>query len=180
MTDIAAAQATQITTFASTRSGQTVGTGECFDLADQALRAAGAKSAADFGTVTPTANYVWGRAVTLATLQAGDIIQFSHYSYTVTTTTTVTNADGSSSTDTQVDTQSRPHHTAMVLSVGANGAVTVWEQNVAGVRSVMQNQLFFTTHADPPQVTTSGGSTTTVNRSVQVSGTRRYYRPQQR
>ena len=39
----------QVVAFARGKIGQCVGNGECFDLADQALRSAGAKSAADFG-----------------------------------------------------------------------------------------------------------------------------------
>jgi hypothetical protein len=43
---------TQVVQFAQARRRRRVGDGECFALADQALRHAGAKSASDFGTIT--------------------------------------------------------------------------------------------------------------------------------
>lgn len=43
------------------RKGTKVGSGECFDLADQALKDAGAKSAGDYGPVTPESDYRWGK-----------------------------------------------------------------------------------------------------------------------
>ncbi len=52
----------QIVVFATSKSGQRVGDGQCFALADQALKALGARSAADFGTVTADADYKWGSA----------------------------------------------------------------------------------------------------------------------
>ncbi len=66
----------KILSFAQGKSGTQVGTGECYDLADRALAEAGAKSASDFGTVTPTADYVWGQDVPLSQTRPGDILQF--------------------------------------------------------------------------------------------------------
>ena len=83
----------RVLAFARQRIGQVQGDGECFTLADDALRNAGAKSAADFGKVGPDIDYVWGQAVTRAGLQPGDIIQMRDYRADITTDTD--NPDGS-------------------------------------------------------------------------------------
>ena len=54
---------------------------ECFRLVDRALAGAGAKSAADFGTVAPDIDYVWGTPVSLADVRPGDIVQFRDYRF---------------------------------------------------------------------------------------------------
>ncbi len=140
-----------------------VGSGECFDLADQALRRAGAKSAADYGRVTPNADYRWGKPTTLAQLRPGDIIQFRHYRYD----RKMTRADGSW----RSAYEERPHHTAIVVSVDGDGAVTVLEQNAPPGSSVHRTQLFF---ADFDK--TSGGTRTT----IKVTGHFWFYRPETR
>ena len=84
--------------------------------------------------MTPDADYVWGSRVNLADVQSGDIIQFRNYHYDRT-------IDTATSTDT--DFQERPHHTAIVGSMGANGAITVLEQNVPDGSPVQRSQLFF-------------------------------------
>ena len=148
--------------FARGRTGQRVGAGECFDLADQALRSAGAKSAADFGQVVPNADYQWGAHVNLAELRPGDIIQFSGYRY-----------DRKIETDTAMDSdfQERPHHTAIVDHVDGNGAVTVLEQNAPEGSGVHGSQLFFAASS-----TDSGGRKITIT----VHGQFWFYRPQAR
>lgn len=145
----------QVISFASRNMGERVASGQCFDLADRALRAASARSAADFGTVTPDADYVWGTSVALADVRAGDIIQFRDYTYRL------TNDDGS------WEENERPHHTAIVASVGSNGVIDVYEQNVNGSMRVQRNRLYFANSA--------GGG-----RNVRVSGTFWFYRPQAR
>ncbi len=179
MADITSAQATQITQFASTRMGQQVGDGECFTLVDQALRGAAARSAASYGTITPEANYVWGRAITLGQAQAGDVIQFNNYRYVKTVTTKIVRRDGSENESTTEEEQSRPHHSAIVASVGGQGAVTVLEQNVEGARRVVRNGLFFTSRSEPPVITIdAAGTSTTVTTVITVSGQNWFYRPE--
>ena len=158
--------AEQVLSFARRQRGRRVGDGQCFALADRALRGAQAKSAADYGTVTPTADYVWGTSVTLAELQPGDIIQFRDYSFTRVVVTRETRQ-----TTTEEITQERPHHTAVVESVDADGAVTVLEQNSPEHSPVTRTQLFFTSGT-----TTSGNRTMTTT----VQGTFRFYRPEAR
>src|SRR5262245_59375518 len=71
----------QVLDFARQQVGQQVGDGECFALADTALRHAGAGSAADFGPVGRQTDYHWSsQQVTAANAQPGDIIQFRNFS----------------------------------------------------------------------------------------------------
>jgi hypothetical protein len=155
----------RVVSFASRRRGERVGNGECFTLADRALRSASAKSAADFGAVTPTTDYVWGTSVSLSDLQPGDIIQFRGYRYDREIVT-----ETSREITTTEDSQERPHHTAIVQSVDG-GAVTVLEQNAPEGSAVTRTQLFFTAGT-----TTSGNRTTT----IRVQGTFWFYRPEAR
>ncbi len=152
-----------VVAFARQKLGDWVGNGECFDLADLALRDAGAKSAADFGQVTPTANYRWGTTINLSQLRAGDIIQFRNYRFD----RNITEADGRWAED----FQERLHHTAVVDSVDGGGAVTVLEQNVPPGAEVTQCQLFFSNSQSD-----SNGTQT----NITVHGQFWFYRPQPR
>jgi len=123
----------RVHSFAVNHAAQQVGSGECFDLADQALRSAGARSAADYGQVTADADYRWGTAVQLADVQPGDVLQFRNYQVTVEVVVqrTKTFQDGSveESEETRTETYSRPHHTAIVSAKLGGGQLRVWEQN---------------------------------------------------
>ena len=158
--------ADQIVSYARRQRGERVGDGECFTLADRALRSAEARSARDYGAVSPDADYVWGTSVTLTDLRPGDVIQFRDYRYDREIVT-----ETSRETTTREDSQMRPHHTAIVQSVDGNGAVTVWEQNSPEGSPVTRTQLFFTAGT-----TTSGNRTTT----IRVQGTFWFYRPEAR
>lgn len=153
----------QVVAFARQRVGDRVGSGECFDLADRALRDAGARSAADFGQVTPNGNYQWGTSINLSQLRPGDIIQFRNYRFV----RRITRADGSWNED----VQERPHHTAIVDHVDGGGAVTVLEQNVPEGEAVTRCQLFFSNSQ-----TNSEGTQTTIT----VHGRFWFYQPQSR
>lgn len=159
--------ADQIVSFSRRRRGERVGDGECFTLADRALRTAGARSTADYGTVTPDADYVWGTQISLSDVRPGDVIQFRGYRYDREVETR--NADGS--TTTKTDFQERPHHTAIVERVDGNGVITVLEQNSPDGSPVARNQLFFA-----GSTSTRGNRTTTIT----VQGTVWFYRPQAR
>jgi hypothetical protein len=158
--------ADQIVSFARRRLGERVGDGECFTFVDRALSGAGAKSARDHGPVTPTADYVWGTAVTLTDLRPGDVIQFRDYSYDR-EVRTETDEDES----VENETHARPHHTAIVERVDGNGAVTVLEQNAPPGSHVSRTRLFFSN-----QHVENGGTTTT----IRVHGTWWFYRPEAR
>lgn len=101
--------ADQIVSFSRQRMAHRVGDGQCFALADQALRNAGAKSAANFGTVVPEADYVWGTQVNLSDVWPGDIIQLRDYRYDREIETR--NPDGSGATNT--DFQIWPNRTGL-------------------------------------------------------------------
>jgi hypothetical protein len=163
----AAGIADRIVGFAKRQRGSKVGNGECFAFADRALTTAGAKSASDYGTVTPDADYVWGSSVSLADLQPGDVIQMRDYRFD--REVEVNNPDGSGSSDR--DFQERPHHTVIVESVDGNGAVTVLEQNAPKGTAVRRSQLFF-----KDSETTAGRKKT----KIKVQGTFWFYRPQTR
>jgi hypothetical protein len=158
----------QVLDFARQRIGQQVGDGECFALADQALRHAGAGSAADFGPVGADTDYIWSsQTASAANAQAGDIIQFRNF----TVETRTDNADGSW----QTTSESRPHHTAVVVSNDGAGNLTILEQNVQiggtsgqARRTVRQNQI-------PVSSGTRSRGTSTI--TIQVSGTMVVYRP---
>lgn len=163
-----ASMADQIVAYARRQAGQKVGDGECFALADRALKNAGAKSASAYCTVAPDVDYIWGDAVSPADVRAGDIIQFRDYRFD---REVVTQQSGGGS-DTVTDFQERtPHHTAIVERNDGGAAITVLEQNVDG-SPVVRTQLFFK-NTGPATV---GNKTTT----IKVSGKFWFYRPQPR
>jgi hypothetical protein len=150
--------------YAVHRLGQVVPDGECFALADRALRNAGAKSAAAFGPVVPDGDYVWGSEVSQANLRPGDIIQFRDYTCRI---VTVTETASEERTDERVE--ERPHHTAIVEQMGEDGAVRVIEQNIPPGSPVVRARLHFV-----DSQSARDGRTTTVT----VRGTFWFYRPQ--
>jgi hypothetical protein len=158
--------ADRIVSFARQQRGRSVGDGQCFALADRALSSAGAKSAADYGRITRDADYVWGSEVALSDLRPGDVIQFRNYRLELEIVTEAPDA-----TTTRTEEHTRPHHTAVVEEVGANGLVTVLEQNSPEGSPTSRARLYFTSGSF-----TSGRTTTT----VRVRGTLWYYRPQAR
>lgn len=108
--------------FVKDKKGKKVGTGECWDLAEFALKQAGANTSNDLGTVTADADYIWGKKITAGQAQPGDIIQYRNFSFTK----KVTKPDGSWSEM----TGGYSHHTAIITQVGTHGYIKVLEQNV--------------------------------------------------
>jgi gamma-glutamylcyclotransferase (GGCT)/AIG2-like uncharacterized protein YtfP len=163
-----------IVTYAQAQNGKKVGSGECFDLADQALRDAGAKSAADFGKVTQDADYVWGDPVTIDKTLAGDIIQFRNYASDVTHEKEISLAfpGGEQLTYYQMQPDANQigykHHTSVASTAINQGALTVLEQNVDrtgnGVkeRIVRSRQLYLKSR---PAKSTKSTARVTINRS---------------
>jgi hypothetical protein len=129
----------KVQSFALNHVAQQVGSGECFDLADQALRSAGARSAADYGEIIDDANYRWGDTVQLANVDPGDVLQFRDYSVTreVVVTETKTFNDGTTSENEQTSTTvyGRPHHTAIVSAKLTGGRLRILEQNAPPIGS---------------------------------------------
>jgi len=108
----------KILEFAEANLGQQVGGGLCYEIAVEALAAAGAEPA--------TGNNDWGQEVTLAELLPGDILQF--YDAVLVSPILGTWQLGD------------PGHTAIVGEV--NGLmVTVYHQNISGARIVRKDLL---------------------------------------
>lgn len=114
--------------------GSKVDKGECWDLAENALEYAGAKTSNDLGKVGPDTDYIWGSKVSLGGASPGCIIQFRNYKYEK----KVSNSRGEKS-----DHETRPHHTAIIEKVNSNGEIVVLEQNVDNHKKVHRNTLYF-------------------------------------
>src|SRR5262245_8213328 len=106
----------KITTFAQGKLGQQVGAGECWDLAEEALKQSGAQTSTDLsssGSVGPDDDYVWGDSIDMKDIKPGDVIQFRDYIVTTETKTEVEFPDGTYRWNTESRQAKRPHHTAI-------------------------------------------------------------------
>jgi hypothetical protein len=129
------ARSNKVYEWARLQVGKRVGGGECWELADRALRQAGARSSTTTGQED---NYDWGTPVTpVQAVVPGDILQFRNH--VVKTTGTTTYPD--QSTESTESTDFRPHHTAIVAaSHGAKGLL-ILEQNLRKVAPVQRSVL---------------------------------------
>ncbi|MBS1221193.1 MAG: hypothetical protein H6R23_813 [Proteobacteria bacterium] len=142
---------------------------DCFALVDKLLRTLDAKTAADYGKVTATADYTWGDGIMLDSIQAGDILQFRNH---VVDSGTWKFVNGKWF-ETEGRTQTRPHHTAIVLEVAKNGSVTVVEQNVQPhPNKVIRNVIPRLAEGVEERPAGSG-----VKIKLKVTGTVKAYRP---
>ena len=116
--------ADQIVSYARRKRGERVGDGECYTLVNRALSAADAKSARDYGTVSPDADYVWGTSVTLTDLQPGDVIQFRDYTFK---RVDVTDDDSGTTTDELRETARTTPPSSRAWTATARSRC--WEQN---------------------------------------------------
>jgi hypothetical protein len=108
-----------VLTYAKSKMGQQVGNGECWTLAFEALKAAGARLPGRNGVGV----YDFGSKVSLKAIKPGDILQFEN----------VTFRNASSF-------QNFPHHTAIVLSVSGS-KITLLNQNADNVRKVVKTTI---------------------------------------
>lgn len=120
---------------------QQVGTGQCWDLADRALKHAGAKSS---DTTERDADYVWGTPVALKDAIPGDILQFRDFTIVVQTEIDVTFTDGGGLVRDAQDKQVRPHHTAIVDAVLGDGVFVILEQHVKPLGDKVQRHTIRT------------------------------------
>ena len=134
---MAEADGAKILEFAKTKLKTQVGRGECFDLADAAIKALNAKSADAYGEVKEGADYVWGeKLANVISAAPGDILQFKDYAVDVSIETSISltiPGEGPIDLGGDIDTSqsySRPHHTAIVVTGPKDNQVTVSEQNV--------------------------------------------------
>jgi hypothetical protein len=111
--------------WAHSHLGQRVGRGECWDLADGALKAAAGASSTTTGDHD---DYVWGDSIGVHQAAIGDILQFRDHLIVITTTTTVTFDDGTGYIETHEEKHQRPHHTAVVAAYKPPSSVVVIEQ----------------------------------------------------
>ena len=119
---------------------------ECWDLAEEALRFAGAKTSKEFmgKKFKSNSNYQWGESInSFSQLKPGDIIQFYKYHY-----------HGAGSKDEREyqdrGSTSQPRHTAIVKDVigGENDCLEVYEQNVPTGGAVQTAILYFKSKGD--------------------------------
>ncbi len=109
----------KVLNYAKSHLGKQVGDGECWALANEALRAAGAHQPGRAGYPA----YVFGKQVSLNAIVPGDVLQFEQVRFAH------RYPDGRSySSD-------FPHHTAIVYSVRGH-EITLIQQNSNGVRKV--------------------------------------------
>ena len=147
------------------RIGQQVGRGECYDLADEALRHVGAKSAPSFGKITKNANYVWGDKIKLKDAQPGDILQFRNHKIKIQTKKitkkTYLNGAIEENEETSWQVYTRGHHTAVVAEIKGNGVFAIFEQHVRPPgqdtvsKKVQQNAIYVADRKLSPQKTFS-------------------------
>ena len=169
----------KVVNWARAQSGKQVGKGECWDLADRALRQTGAQSSADLGPMDDDADYVWGDEISdLKDVHPGDILQFRDFAVTTTVETETRYADGSSETSTTEETFTRPHHTAVVSEVKSGGLLKVLEQNVAPAGKKVQLHNLNTKDVAPAsKETQKQKAKVIVTTTIAVSGTIWAYRP---
>jgi hypothetical protein len=180
----------KVVNWARGKKGKQVKTGECWDLAEEALKQAGAKTSNDLGPVDADADYVWGDPVAnLKDVLPGDILQFRDHTITVSKELEVTFEDGSGYTESNEAETTRPHHTAIVNAAKGNGAFELLEQNHENVKTVQTNQLLTKSVAATKTTTkknmkdpTDGKmklATVVETTTVTVTGTIWAYRPKQ-
>ncbi len=141
--------------------------GECWDLAEEALKKTGAKTSRDFGKITHTADYIWGTVITLEQAMPGDIIQFKNFS-----TIHKKIKEGGSGIQTTTET---PHHTAIVYRIidRDKGIMEVYEQNANEVRFVTKGKYYF---KNIKFDNIEGGDK--ISHDIKLSGQAKFYHPQ--
>lgn len=126
---------------------------ECWDLAEMALRQAGAKTSYDLGEVGDDTDYVRGSPVDLMKVIPGDILQIRDYDETIETVITSTFPDGSTVSRSETKELTHPHHTAIVRGImdPQTGKIPTLEQHV-GKSSVVLEMRIYT--QDVPEIVT--------------------------
>jgi len=175
----------RVVTWAHGKLGQQVGRGECWDLIDHALRAAGARSSTTTGRDD---DYVWGRLIRLEEVSPGDVLQFRDFVITTKVDRVIKFPDGRISADMVETVARRPHHSAIVHHVDGGGQFRVYEQHVKPSGNRVQDHLVSTNSIATTRKTThelvdAGGgrlSTATVETTttITVSGAVWAYHPE--
>lgn len=156
------------------------GNGECWSLAEDALRAVNARTSRQLTPRFSTrADYVWGdEESTFAAIVPGDVLQLRDYRVRTTTTTVDFLTGPLGRADEQ--TLERPHHTAIALNVVMPGLLLdVIEQNVPrpgsarADRVVQINRFALASCRGPSETRVDGlGERQTVTTSYTILGGR--------
>lgn len=145
----------RVVLWARGKLGRQVGRGECWDLAEHALRQADALTSNDLMTkVEDDSDYVWGDAIeNLKDVRPGDILQFRDHRVVETVTTVARFPDGAWAEETEETSMSRGHHTAIVENTpDADGAIGTFEQHVKPLGKVVQRKMLYTRDLERVQV----------------------------
>jgi hypothetical protein len=129
----------RVLSYASQHVGQMVGSGECAELADEALKAANAKAYGSWADSPQAGDYVWGKKLATLTVSnltvepnlflPGDIIQ-------------IRDAKFVEKAGPMTTTYTASQHTAIIEHVLAdNTEITLLEQNSNGKRYVTRKTI---------------------------------------
>ncbi len=159
----------RVLAFSRAHIGRVLGTGQCAELADQALIASGARSFIDYAANTRGDDYVWGDPVDVTLARPGDVLQFRDFTMRVTTRTA-----GGAVSDESDDAE---HHT-VVVEENHGGVMTVFEQNVDDDPAVRRTHYFTVPGSFPGRGDgrADRGAVTT----VRITGSVHAYRPESR
>lgn len=132
----------RVVEFAKAHLGEQVGNGECWTLANEALKSAEARSSNAYIDSPDKGDYVWGdlvyareikngKAVEMAKpktkIMPGDIVQFRDAKF------------AGRKPEGGTYSKSAPHHTAIVLKANADdGTIVMLHQNFGGKKTVME------------------------------------------
>src|SRR4051794_27609582 len=166
----------KIVEYAKGRLGHQVGDGECFALADKALRRAGAKSAEDYSEIEDDGDYIWGTEVDIKDVGPGDILQFRNYNI-ATSVKTTTKSKGTEQWKTRESFAKRGHHTAIVEQNLHNGEIWILEQHVKPLGEKVQRHKILTTPATKITSHKQGTAEIVETTVTQIDGTVKAYRP---
>ena len=158
----------RVLAFSRTHIGRVLGSGQCAELAEQALLSSGARSFTDYAAETAGDDYVWGVPVDVKDARPGDVLQFRDFVASMSTRT----GGGFTSEDSDAE-----HHT-VVVEANRGGDMTVFEQNVDDDPRVRRSHyyVFSGTYRGRADGSLAMGEVTT----VRVSGSVHAYRPEPR
>ncbi len=153
MGDTSAQLKNKVVIWVRSHIGQMVGDGECWTLAEEALKKNGGKTSNGLGPVSKNADYVWGNKVAVTAISPGDILQFRNHKVTTITILEYTFKDGATWTETQTDIAERGHHTAVVTgTINAIGFVKTLDQHVKPLGRKVQSKELYTRNV-PAKIT---------------------------
>ena len=150
----------QAKTFIGMKAGKR---GECFDLADEALRAANAKTASDYKPVRENDDYIWGTEIQLSELDGGDILQMRGYKMVETNDSVISISfpDDSGIDYSEIEdftVEHKNNHTAVASSAASAGKLNVLDQNIdrgTGVKERIVKEREFYVRSPPDKTTSS-------------------------